>query len=128
MQTRLRVGVVFGVFEAGMPVAGLLLGHGLASSLGHAAHWIGAGLLIATGLYALVQAARDRDSHQGDDSPVPDAGPPLGRMLVTGLALSIDNLAVRFALLPRSDAVGYLHCYPSTIGKLEHGRSQAPRK
>ena len=98
VRTRLRVGVVFGVFEAGMPIAGLLLGHGLASSLGHAAHWIGAGLLIATGLYALVQAARDRGGDQDGDGPVPEAGQPLGRLLVTGLALSIDNLAVGFAL------------------------------
>jgi hypothetical protein len=71
---------------------------------------IGAGLLIATGLYALVQAARNLDGHQGDDGPVPDTGQPLGRMQVTGLALSIDNLAVGFALLPRSDAVGCLRC------------------
>ena len=27
--TRLRVGAVFGLFEAGMPILGLLLGHGL---------------------------------------------------------------------------------------------------
>lgn len=100
MRTRLRLGGVFGVFEAGMPIVGLLLGHGLASSLGHAAHWIGAGLLIATGLYALAQAVRDRGGHQGGDGPGPgpDVGQPLGRMLVTGLALSIDNLAVGFAL------------------------------
>ncbi len=32
-RTRVRVGVVLGIFEAGMPVAGLLLGHGLAGTL-----------------------------------------------------------------------------------------------
>ena len=31
---RVRVAVVFGLFEAGMPVLGLVLGHGLADSLG----------------------------------------------------------------------------------------------
>jgi hypothetical protein len=36
-----------------MPMLGLLLGHGLAAALGHATRWIGAGLLIATGIYAL---------------------------------------------------------------------------
>jgi Putative manganese efflux pump len=55
-RTRLRVGVIFGLFETGMPILGLLLGHGLAAPLGRAAHWIGAALLIATGTYALVQA------------------------------------------------------------------------
>ena len=67
--------MVFGIFEAGMPVLGLVLGHGLASTLGHAARWAGAGLLTATGAYGLLQVLR---SGVG--------------------ALSIDNLAVRFAL------------------------------
>jgi manganese efflux pump family protein len=50
--------VIFGLFEGGMPLLGLLLGQSLASTLGHAAHWIGAALLVATGLYAVVQAIR----------------------------------------------------------------------
>jgi putative Mn2+ efflux pump MntP len=96
-RTRLRVGVIFGVFETGMPILGLLLGRGLAGSLGHAAHWIGAALLIATGLYAVVQAVRGPGSRDGEH-PVRPAGQRTGRLLVTGLALSIDNLAVGFAL------------------------------
>jgi putative Mn2+ efflux pump MntP len=91
-RTRLRVGIVFGVFEAGMPIAGLALGRGLAGTLGHTAHWIGAALLIATGAYSLIQARRAR----------PAEGPPpsqhIGGLAITGLALSIDNLAVGFAL------------------------------
>jgi manganese efflux pump family protein len=31
-----RAGIVFGLFEAGMPLPGLLLGHGLAGTLGPA--------------------------------------------------------------------------------------------
>jgi putative Mn2+ efflux pump MntP len=96
-RTRLRVGVIFGAFETAMPIIGLLLGNSLAGALGHAAHWIGAGLLIATGLYALVQAMRTsrKDSDRAEAAP---AGQATGRMLITGLALSIDNLAVGFAL------------------------------
>jgi putative Mn2+ efflux pump MntP len=96
-QTRLRVGVIFGLFETAMPIVGVLLGQSLAATLGHAARWIGAGLLIATGLYALSQAIRHRHSQQTDDQAAP-AGQPIRRMLITGLALSIDNLAVGFAL------------------------------
>ena len=96
-RTRLRVGLIFGSFETAMPIAGLLLGHSLAASLGGAAHWTGAGLLIATGGYAVVQALRESRA-QGPDEPPGTAAQPLGRMLVTGLALSIDNLAVGFAL------------------------------
>lgn len=40
-RTRVRVGVVFGIFEAGMPILGLALGRSLASTLGHATHWVG---------------------------------------------------------------------------------------
>jgi putative Mn2+ efflux pump MntP len=103
-RTRLRVGLIFGSFETAMPIAGLLLGHSLAASLGDAAHWTGTGLLIATGGYAVVQALRESRTQTPDGQPGPTAKPlgptakPLGRMLVTGLALSVDNLAVGFAL------------------------------
>jgi manganese efflux pump family protein len=96
-RARLRVGVIFGIFETGMPILGLLLGRSLASTLGHAAHWIGAALLIATGLYAVIQATR-RPHRPQDQDPAPPAGQRTGRLLVTGAALSIDNLAVGFAL------------------------------
>jgi putative Mn2+ efflux pump MntP len=94
--TRLRVGIVFGLFETGMPILGLLLGHGLAHDLGHAAHWIGAALLIGTGLYAVIQA-RSREERDGT-GPAAASTPNTGRLLVTGTALSIDNLAIGFAL------------------------------
>jgi putative Mn2+ efflux pump MntP len=105
-RTRLRVGLVFGFFETAMPIIGLLAGRGAAGALGHATRWLGAGLLIATGVYSLVQAlrsARDAASSGTPNSGPPSSGPPsepqrLGPLLVTGLALSIDNLAVGFAL------------------------------
>lgn len=94
-RARVQVALVFGLFETGMPILGLALGRGLASTLGSAAHWIGAGLLIATGLYGLRQTLRGGDD---EDEAAGAAGQELGRLLVTGLALSVDNLAVGFAL------------------------------
>jgi putative Mn2+ efflux pump MntP len=94
--TRLRVGLIFGVFEAGMPLLGLLLGHRLAHALGHEAHWIGAGLLIATGGYTVLQAVRAQAKQR--HPPAAETSPRTGRLLVAGLALSIDNLAIGFAL------------------------------
>lgn len=64
-------------------------------TLGSAAHWIGAGLLIATGAVAVWQALHGDDD---EEHAAQSARQPLGRLLVTGLALSVDNLAVGFAL------------------------------
>ena len=120
-RTRLRVGLVFGLFESGMPVLGLILGARVATSLGSGARWIGAGLLIAVGLYALVSAtqsgpAQSRPAQEGStqargepgpgqarrpDSATrirPAGTPGLARLLLSGLALSVDNLLVGFAL------------------------------
>ena len=92
-RARLRVGVVFGLFETGMPILGLALGRSVASALGSDARWLGAALLIATGAYGLVQSGGNEEE-QAERS----ARQPIGRLLVTGLALSVDNLAVGFAL------------------------------
>jgi putative Mn2+ efflux pump MntP len=96
-RTRLRVGVIFGLFETGMPILGLLLGHSLTRTLGHAAHWTGAALLIATGVYTLIQTVRSRRARDNEDQGAA-ASQHTGQLLITGLALSIDNLAVGFAL------------------------------
>ena len=68
--TRVRVAVVFGLFEAGMPVLGLLLGHGLADSLGQVARWLGGAVLIAVGAGPgrLVRARRDAAPEEGRGS------------------------------------------------------------
>ena len=50
---------MFGLFEAGMPVLGLVLGHGLADSLGQAARWLGGAALIAFGAVGLLHAWRE---------------------------------------------------------------------
>ncbi len=117
--TRVRVAVVFGLFEAGMPVLGLVLGHGLADSLGQVARWLGGAVLIAVGVLqgaALVRARRGTAPAGGavaagapeTGARAPEAGAPepgerarpwrIGRLLIGGLVLSGDNLAAGFAL------------------------------
>ena len=94
--TRVRIAVVFGLFEAGMPVLGLLLGHGLADGVGEAARWLGGAALIAFGVAGLVQARRDGGERV---PPTQRSGTqPIGRLLLSGLVLSGDNLAAGFAL------------------------------
>jgi len=58
---RARVALAFGLFEAGMPIVGLLVGHGVAHALGSRAHIIGGALLIATGAFTAAQAIRTGD-------------------------------------------------------------------
>jgi putative Mn2+ efflux pump MntP len=98
--TRWRVGLVFGVFEAGMPVVGLVIGEHTAVQLGQASRWLGGALLIAVGVVGLIGPIRARRS---GDRPDPTAVPPaaqlgLVRLVVSGLALSLDNLVIGFAL------------------------------
>ena len=92
---RVRIAVVFGVFEAGMPVLGVALGQGVAAGLGPAARWLGGAVLIAIGVTGLILARRGRDAAR-----VPRGGPSwrTGRVVASGLALSADNLAAGFAL------------------------------
>ncbi len=94
-RTRLRVGLIFGVFEAGMPIVGLVLGAGLASSIGHAARWIGAAALIIIGIVTVIQAWRQPAEAARGQSHHADS---LGRLLISAFALSLDNLAAGFAL------------------------------
>jgi manganese efflux pump family protein len=110
--TRLRIAVVFGLFEAGMPVLGLVLGHGLADSIGAAARWLGGAALIGFGVVGLVQARREsgHSGHSGysghgdgerarpPERPQRSSAQPIGRLLLAGLVLSADNLAAGFAL------------------------------
>ena len=131
---RLEVGLVFGVFEAGMPVVGLLIGQRFASDLDKAVRWPGAVLLMLVGALGLVRSIREgrRTAAEPDpgaadpgaaDPGAADPGsadsrgarlrsalnpsvsgilaspsPHLGRLLASGLVLSMDNLVVGFAL------------------------------
>jgi len=91
---RLRIAVLFGLFEAGMPVLGLVLGHGVTSGLGRSAPWLGGAVLIAVGLISLVLALRG----SGGGAPSGPGSWGTGRVLISAVALSVDNLAAGFAL------------------------------
>jgi putative Mn2+ efflux pump MntP len=91
-RTKVEIAVVFGAFEVGMPILGLALGRQIADNLGSAATVTGGGLLIAAGFYGLVTALRPR---KRGVAALPESR---ARLIVIGLALSIDNLAVGFAL------------------------------
>jgi len=93
---RLGVAVVFGLFEAAMPLLGLLAGDTVASALGGHTELVSGLVLCLAGIYALVQDFRSGQPE--DQSAAAAGGPSLGHLLVLGAALSIDNLAIGFAL------------------------------
>jgi manganese efflux pump family protein len=158
---RLEVGLVFGVFEAGMPVVGLIIGQRFATDLDEAVRWPGAVLLMLVGALGLVRSIREgrrntANAQPGAGAASPGAASPgaaspgaaspgaaspgaaspgaaspgaasrgaansraarlrsilspsvsgllasrsphLGRLLASGLVLSMDNLVVGFAL------------------------------
>jgi manganese efflux pump family protein len=90
---RIRIGVVFGLFEAAMPVVGMLVGRALSHSLGDEAHVVGGLLLIAVGVHTGIGGLR---SEAARPAALADSG--TGRLLLVALGLSIDNLVVGFAL------------------------------
>jgi manganese efflux pump family protein len=75
MVMRVRVLLTFGLFEAAMPIIGLLIGHDLASDIGREARLMGALLLGAVGAYGIgrfvLLRARSRE-RPGSDRPGSD--------------------------------------------------------
>ncbi|HEY1420807.1 MAG TPA: manganese efflux pump [Candidatus Dormibacteraeota bacterium] len=92
-RTRIRVGVAFGLFEALMPVIGLLIGQAVAGYIsGRVGNYVAGAILILTGAYTIVAGRRVEEEEKRPP------GLRTHQLLFTALALSIDNLAVGFAL------------------------------
>lgn len=96
---RWRIALIFGAFEAAMPVVGILLGHAVSRQLGGTSKLLAGSVLCLVGIYALVSAVRSGDTLR-------PAGYSTTRLLVLGAALSVDNVAIGFAL--GSDRVNVL--------------------
>ncbi|HXS66444.1 MAG TPA: manganese efflux pump [Streptosporangiaceae bacterium] len=75
MATRVRVLLTFGLFEAAMPIVGLLIGHDLASDIGREARLLGALLLGGVGAYGVARFALARIRSQQRSEPERSAGP-----------------------------------------------------
>jgi manganese efflux pump family protein len=95
--TRLRIAIVFGFFEGFMPIVGLLVGEELAGLIGQFGNYVGAALLVLTGAYSFWQA-RTRRKHSGQEQREKVYTLKVGRLLLMGFVLGVDNLVVGFAL------------------------------
>jgi putative Mn2+ efflux pump MntP len=89
---RLRVSLVFAVFEGLTPAVGLLVGTALGRSIGRAADYPAGALLLG---YALFVLLRHEDESEGASEMTTTHG---WALVVLGLSVSMDELAVGFTL------------------------------
>jgi putative Mn2+ efflux pump MntP len=107
----LRLGLTLALFEAGLPVLGVLVGQRLGGVLGEVAAYAAAGLLVLIGLLSIREAmaelrsglpARSAADEAAEDRPI----------LVTGLSVGLDELAIGLSLgildVPLGPALGYV--------------------
>ena len=92
LAVRLRVSLIFVVFEAGMPLVGLAAGGGLARVVGTAADYLAGAAVIGTGVWMLV--GRDKDE---DEAKRLSATRGLA-VIALGVSISMDELAIGFSL------------------------------
>lgn len=92
-----RVGLTFACFEGLMPIVGLLVGQRFGTLLGEIAVYVAAGILIVIGGLEIREAVFDTDD---DDEEISPTSPPEKQhaLILSGLSVSLDELAVGFAL------------------------------
>ncbi len=92
IRARLRVSVIFVIFEAGMPLIGVAAGGGLARALGPVADYLAAAAVIAVGVWMLVAG-------DDDDQTAPKIAGAHGLAVIAlGISISLDEFAVGFSL------------------------------
>ena len=91
---RLKVSLIFVVFEAGMPLIGLAAGGGIARAIGSVADYLAAVAVIGLGAFML--ARRDDDDEEKKAGRI--AGTHGLAMVALGVSISLDELAIGFSL------------------------------
>jgi len=89
---RVRFGLLFAAFEGGMPVIGLLVGVGLGRVIGGFSEYVAIVALAGLGAYMLFGQDKDDERAQRLVASTGTA------MIVLGLSVSLDELAIGFGL------------------------------
>ena len=90
---RLRISLVFVIFEGGMPLIGLALGSVLARGIGHVADYLAAAAVIGIGIWMLLTGDKD------EEEKASRLATSHGLALVTlGISISLDELAIGFSM------------------------------
>ena len=89
----IRVGAWFGLFQALMPVIGIIVGQGLHEYLLALEHWAAFGLLTFTGGRMIWEDIRPGAEFSSEGDPL-----AVGRLLMLAVATSLDALAAGVSL------------------------------
>ncbi|MDN5581695.1 MAG: manganese efflux pump MntP [Corynebacterium sp.] len=104
MRRILLLSVVFGVFQAVMPLIGWAVGSSVAGFVESIDHWIAFAMLAGIGTKMIVDTVREGrgDGSGGGEGTAPATSFTVRAVLTLGVATSIDALAVGigFALVP----------------------------
>jgi putative Mn2+ efflux pump MntP len=90
---RLRISLVFVIFEGGMPLIGLGLGTALARGIGHVASYLAGASVIAIGAWMLIAA--DTGEEEKASRLITSRGLAL---VALGISISVDELAIGFTI------------------------------
>ena len=89
---RLRISLVFVIFEGGMPLIGLGLGAALAHGIGQVADYLAGAALIGVGAWALA-------ADKGEEEKAGRLASSRGLALIAlGISISLDELAIGFTI------------------------------
>lgn len=89
-----RTSLILASFEAGMPVIGVLIGHGLGSAIGGAANYIAAVVIGLAGAFMLRPGVEDAEEKQ-----MKLLSKAKGLSIIgLGLSISLDSLAIGLSL------------------------------
>ena len=90
---RLRISLVFVIFEGGMPLIGLALGSALAHGVGRIADYLAAAAVIGIGIWMLL--ADNEDEEDKASRILTSSGLALVGL---GISISLDELAIGFSI------------------------------
>lgn len=90
---RLRISLIFVIFEAGMPLIGLGLGSTLARGIGQVADYLAAAAVIAIGAWMLCTGDGNEEQQLSRIAGVRGLA-----LIALGISISLDELAIGFTI------------------------------
>lgn len=90
---RVRISLVFVIFEGGMPLIGLALGSALARGIGQVADYLAAAAVIGVGAWMLLAGEEDEEEKAGRLASSRGLA-----LLALGISISLDELAIGFSI------------------------------